>query len=134
MSDKVKSNASFLVQLIKSSVLGVLVSVVLVLVLAFILKFVELSDGMITIIDEIIKIISIFIATVNLVKKSPYKLLYKGAVVGSVYTILTFIVFSALKGSYSFGATLVVDIVLGAVVGIIVAVMINIFKKEKVAV
>ena len=134
MSDKVKSNAGFLVQLIKSSVLGVLVSVILVLVLAFVLKFVELSDGIITIIDEFIKIISIFVSTLSLVKKSPYKLLYKGAGIGAVYTILTFILFSALRGSYSFGTTLIIDIVLGAVIGIIVAIMINIFKKEKVAV
>ena len=134
MSEKVKNNASFLLQLVKSSVLGVLISIVLVLILAFVLKFVELSDGVITILDEIIKIISIFIATINLVKKSPYKLLYKGALIGAVYTILTFIVFSALRGNYTFGATFIVDIIMGAVVGIIVAIMVNIFKIDKVAV
>jgi len=134
MSDKVKNNVSLMLNLIKSAILGVIVSIVLVLLLAFVLKFVELTDGVISIIDEIIKIISIFIASISLVKKSPYKILYKSALLGGVYTFLTFIVFSALRGSYSFGLGLIVDVVLGAVVGIIVAIILNIFSKEKVVV
>lgn len=132
MSDKIKNNASFILTLIKSAILGVIISIVLVLALAFLLKFVELSDGVITIIDEIIKIISIFIATISLVKKSPYKILYKSALLGAVYMLLTYIVFSALRGNYTFGISLIIDIVLGAVVGVIVAIILNIFTKEKV--
>ena len=132
MSDKLKNNANFILGLLKSTILGVIVSIVLVLLLAFLLKFVELSDNVITIIDEFIKIISIFVATINLVKKSPYKILYKSALLGVVYTLFTFIVFSALRGSYNFGAGLIVDIVLGAVIGVIIAIILNVFSKEKI--
>lgn len=131
MKEKIKSNASFVISLLKSAILGVIVSIVFVLILAFVLKFVELSDGVITVIDEVIKIVSIFIATISLVKKSPYKILFKSALLGAVYTILTFIVFSALRGSYSFGLGLIIDIVLGAVVGIIIAIILNIFTRDK---
>lgn len=132
MSDKVKNNASFIFCLIKSALLGVVVSVILVLVLAFVLKFVELSDSVITIFDEIIKIISMFIAVINMVKKSPYKILFKSALLGAVYILLTFILFSALRGSYIFSLGLLIDVVLGAVVGIIIAIILNVFSKEKV--
>lgn len=132
MREKLKNNTNFIFALVKSAILGVIVSIVLVLVLAFVLKFVELSDNVITIIDEIIKMVSIFIATVSMVKKSPFKILLKSATLGAVYTILTFIVFSALRGSYSFTMGLVVDVVLGAVEGIIVAIILNVFTKEKV--
>lgn len=134
MSVKIKDNASFVLSLLKSAILGVITSIVLVLILAFVLKFIEISDGLITIIDEIIKIISIFIASINLVKRSPYKILFKSALLGAIYTLLTYIVFSALKGSYIFGLGLIIDIVLGAVVGIIIAVILNIFTKEKTVV
>lgn len=132
MSEDLKSKCNFVFQVIKSSVLGVVVSIVMVLILAFVLKFVELNDTTITIIDEIIKIISIFVATLNLINHCPYRILPKGALVGAIYTVLTFVVFSSLRGTFNFGASLIVDILLGALVGVIVAVILNIFKKEKV--
>ena len=134
MREKIKYNTGFFFNLIKSAMLGVGVSVALVLALAFVLKFVEMSDRMITVIDEIIKIVSIFISVIKFAKKSPYKILLKSALVGAVYTILTFILFSALKGSYNFGASLVIDIIFGAIIGIVISIIMNIFSKDKVVV
>jgi len=126
---KVKSN--FLLSLIKSAVIGLVVSVLLVLALAFLLKFVNLSDNVISIIDEIIKIISIFVAVISLVKSSPYKILLKGGIVAVVYTLLTFIVFSAFQNSFNFSFSLIIDLILAMVTGMIVAVILNIFSREK---
>lgn len=132
MQEKFKKNSSFVINLLKSAFVGVLVSVILVLVFAFVLKFVDLKDAVISVIDEIIKIVSIFMAVIYLIKRSPYKILYKSALVGAVYIILTFIVFSALRGHYSFGVSTIVDILLGTLTGAIIAIILNVFKKDKV--
>ena len=132
MQEKFKKNSSFVINLLKSAFVGVLVSVILVLVFAFVLKFVDLKDAVISVIDEIIKIVSIFVAVIYLIKRSPYKILYKSALVGAVYIILTFIVFSALRGHYSFGVSSIVDILLGTLTGAIIAIILNVFKKDKV--
>ena len=132
MQEKFKKNSSFVINLLKSAFVGVLVYVILVLVFAFVLKFVDLKDAVISVIDEIIKIVSIFVAVIYLIKRSPYKILYKSALVGAVYIILTFIVFSALRGHYSFGVSTIVDILLGTLTGAIIAIILNVFKKDKV--
>ena len=132
MQEKFKKNSSFVINLLKSAFVGVLVSVILVLVFAFVLKFVDLKDAVISVIDEIIKIVRIFVAVIYLIKRSPYKILYKSALVGAVYIILTFIVFSALRGHYSFGVSTIVDILLGTLTGAIIAIILNVFKKDKV--
>lgn len=132
MQEKVNNGSSFILNLIKSACVGVIVSVLLVLIFAFVLKFVDLSDGVISIIDEIIKIASIFVSILYLIKRSPYKILFKSALVGAVYVLLTFIVFSALRGEYSFGMSTIVDVLMGALVGSIIAIILNIFKRDKV--
>lgn len=132
MQEKFKKNTSFILSLLKSAFVGVLVSVILVLIFAFVLKFIDLNDKVISIIDEIIKVVSIFVATLYLIKRSPYRILFKSALVGAVYILLTFVVFSALRGSYSFGLSTIFDILLGALTGAIIAIILNIFKKDKV--
>ncbi len=132
MQEKFKKNSSFVLLLLKSAFVGVLVSVIMVLIFAFVLKFVDLKDGVISVIDEIIKIVSIFVATLYLIKRSPYKILYKSALVGAVYVLLTFVVFSALRGNYSFGLSTILDVLMGALTGAIIAIILNIFKRDKV--
>lgn len=126
-----KSKSNFILSLIKSAVVGVIVSILLVLIFAFVLKFINLSNTTISIIDQVIKIISIFVAVINLVKASPYKILLKGGLVGALYSILTFIVFSAFQNSFNFSTSLIFNILLGAVAGMIVSIILNIFSRDK---
>lgn len=132
MGEKLKNNTSFLLLVLKSALKGVLLSIVLVLIFAFVLKFINLDDRVISIIDEIIKIVSIFVAVISLIRKSPYKILLKSALVGAVYIFLTLIVFSALRGKFSFNFANLMDILLGAVTGIIISIILSVFSKDKV--
>lgn len=133
MSEKIKNGPKLFLQLIKSALLGVVVSILLVLALAFVLKFINLSNGMVRVVDEIIKIVSLLIATIHLVKKSPYKIFFKGICLGIMYTALTFCVFSIMKGGISFSLSALIDIILGGVTGCAIAVILNIFFGEKLA-
>lgn len=132
MGEKFKNKSSFLLLVFKSALKGVLVSIILVLIFAFILKFINLNDNVISAIDEVIKIISIFVSVISLVKKSPYKILLKSALVGAVYIFITLLVFSALRGKLVFNFASVIDILLGAVTGIIISIILSVFVKEKV--
>ena len=132
MQEKLKRNSTFVLDLLKSAFVGVIASILLVLLFAFVLKFIDLNDGIISFINEVIKVVSIMIAVLSLIKKSPYKILLKSVLVGVVYRVFAFILFSALRGSYSFGMSILIDIALAGLTGAIFAVILNVFKKDKV--
>lgn len=133
MSQKSK-HVSLVLSLVGGAIKGLIVSIILVLGLALLLKFVEIKDGMITILDQIIKIVSIFVAVKSVLKHHSAKTILVAFLVGAIYTALTFILFSALKGCYVFNIGVLVDILLGGVIGAIFAVILNIFSREKIRV
>ena len=131
MKEKLKKiNPSSIINILKTSLIGVIVSILLVLVFAFVLKFVDLSSGVIAVVDQIIKILSIFVAMVMLNKSNGEGLLVKGLLTGAVYSIFTFIVFSILNGGFNFSVGILTDIAFSALVGGAVAIFLNIVKKK----
>ena len=131
MKEKLKINPASIVSIIKASLVGVVTSILLVLLFAFILKFVDLSSGVITIVDQIIKIVSIFVAIFVLAKNSSDKLLVKGLIVGAIYSVLTFIVFSILNGGINISIAIFTDIAFSALVGGVSAILLNIVAKKQ---
>ena len=101
MKEKLKKiNLASITNILKASLIGVICSILLVLLFAFVLKFVELNSNIISIVDQIIKIISIAIAVIVL-NKNCEGLVIKSLIMGGVYSILTFIVFSIFTYSSS---------------------------------
>ena len=130
MKEKLKKvNLTSIINIVKASLIGVIVSILLVLLFAFVLKFVDLSSSVISLIDQIIKILSVFVAVVMLNKGDGNGLLIKGILVGAVYSILTFIVFSTLNGGFNLTSAIFTDIVFSALVGGVCAILINFTKK-----
>ena len=131
MKEKLKKiNLSLISSILKASLIGVVASILLVLIFAFVLKFVNLNSGTISLIDQIIKIISIIISIIVLNKMSAESLLIKGLFTGALYSILTFIVFSILNGGFSFSVGLLSDVAFSALVGGVSAILINMIKKK----
>ena len=131
MKEKLKKiNIGTVVNVLKASLIGVIVSILLVLLFAFVLKFVELGSSIISIIDQIIKILSIIVAVISLNKSIDANLLLKSLFVGAVYSILTFLVFSILNGGMVFGVGIFSDILFSALVGGASAILINMIKKK----
>lgn len=129
MKEKFKANPANIVKIIKSSLVGVITSILLVLLFAFVLKFIDLNSGVIAVVDQIIKIISIFIAILVL-SKNVDKLLIKGLLVGITCSVLTFIVFSILNGGINFSIAIFTDIAFSALVGGVGAILLNIIKRK----
>ena len=131
MKEKLKKiNLTSIVNIVKASLIGGGVSILLVLLFAFVLKFVDLNSSTISLVDQIIKIISVFIAVVILSKSSSESLLIKGLITGAIYSIVTFIVFSILNGGFNIGIGIITDIAFSALIGGISAILINIFAKK----
>ena len=131
MKEKLKKiNLTMVTNILKASLVGVVASILLVLIFAFVLKFVDLSSSTISIVDQIIKVISIIISIIVLNKVSPEGLLVKGLVTGAVYSIITFIVFSILNGGVNFSLGIFSDIAFSALVGGVASILINMIKKS----
>ena len=129
MKDKLKKiNLTDIANILKSALIGVVVSILLVLLFAFVLKFVDLGSAPISLVDQIIKILSIIVAILMLNKNDG--LLIKAIITGAIYSVITFIVFSVLNGSMVFSVGILTDIAFSALVGGAVAILLNIIKKK----
>ena len=104
-------------------------SLVLVLVFAFLLKFTNISDSAIAPVNQVIKGVSIFLGVFLGLKKCKELGLVSGLLIGFIYTLMAFLVFSILSGSFTFDITLLTDAVFGAVIGAICGIIsVNIKK------
>ena len=117
---ELKSNTSpILKYILKGSLIALCVSLVLILVFAFILKFTNVSDSIIMPVNQVIKGVSVFLGVFLGLKKSKELGLVCGLLIGFIYTIAAFLVFSILSGSFNFDITLLTDIVFGEIIGAI---------------
>ncbi len=114
----------------KGTLIALCLSLVLVLVFAFILKFTNIPDSIIFPINQVIKGVSIFLGVFISLKKSKELGLVSGLLIGFIYTFLAFLVFSILSGSFSFDITLLTDIVFGAIIGAICGIICVNIKKS----
>lgn len=128
---ELKTNTSpILKYILKGSLIALSVSLVLILVFAFILKFTNISDGIIMPVNQVIKGISVFLGVFLGLKKSKELGLICGLLIGFIYTIMAFLVFSILNGGFSFDITLLTDIVFGAIIGAICGIICVNIKKS----
>lgn len=130
---KVKSfSLSGVVNILKCCLLGVVVTLVGIVILAFVLKFVDLSSTMINYINDIIKGLSIFVIMLCIKKHSSDKLILKAIGAGIIYALLTFIIFSILNGSFVFNLAFVYDLLFSVIVAVLITIIINILKRKTI--
>lgn len=110
---------SFLLAIIKGSLIALCISLVGILIFAFILKFASISDKAIRPINQIIKGVSVLVGVFVAMRKVDKMGLVGGLLIGLVYTILAFVVFSLLDGNFEFNLTLLNDLLFGGIMGAI---------------
>lgn len=125
-----KFNSTLVLKSLKSAIIGVILSIILVLLLAFILKFVNMSDNALSYSNLVIKLISIFVAVLIFSRSNKEKLILKGALLGAIYIIVAFVVFSILNHSFNLGISFLLDILFGLCCGVASGVVINLFRKN----
>ena len=130
---KIKSlNFSGVLAIIKSCLLGLIITLVGIVLFAVVLKFVDVSSAVITWVNNVIKIVSIFFVMWSVKRKAGDKLLLKAIFAGALYAILTFIIFSILNGNFAFSLAFVYDLLFAIIVAMICAVVLSLLNRKSV--
>lgn len=129
--DKVQNqNGNLLGAMIRGSIISLCVAMALILIFAFVVKWANLNDGVINPINQIIKIVSLFFGVLGACKNNTNKFFTKGLLVGALFSILSFIIFSILNNfTFSVTPSLVWDILFGTLVGGVCSVIVYYIKK-----
>ena len=123
---------SSIISVIKGCLVSIAFSLICILFFAFIVKLFGLSDNILKIVNQIIKAISILFGTFVVLKYSNEKGLLKGLSIGICYTFLSFLIFSALNGSFVFDKSILNDTIFGGITGSICGIIsVNLKKKSK---
>lgn len=119
---------------IKGVLFSLIISVVLILILAVIAKYTDISDKTISAINQVIKVVALLFGILLGVKNQKGGLIV-GAIIGLLYTLLSFAIFSAISGKLTFDKVTVFDflicIAVGAVSGILTVNLKGLKKGEK---
>ena len=116
------------VRMITGLIVSLITSLTLILGFAFVIKSFELSDSVITPVNIGIKIISIG-AGVLIATKSGKKGLTKGILLGILYVVCSFVIYSILLKAFKLDIKFLLDLILGIVSGAILGIIcVNIRK------
>lgn len=130
---KLKSlNFDSFINILKSCLLGIVATLLGIVILAFVLKFVDLSSTLISHINNIIKGLSLLLVMLSIKKHNPNKLMLKAVVAGGLYAIITFVVFSILNGQFNLGLSFLYDLLFSIIVAVAITVILNLLKKKTV--
>ena len=128
--EKTEKQGKFFLNTLKGSLIALCVSLIGILIFAFLLRFLPIADGAISPINQVIKGLSILLGCFVGLKKSKEMGLVSGLIVGLFYTIISFVVFSILDGHFEFSKTLLNDILFGGIMGAICGVIaVNLRRK-----
>jgi len=128
---KIKFDFSGLLSIIKCALIGVISTLIGIVVFSVVLKFANLSGSVINYINDIIKVFSIFIMVMCIKRKDGSKLLIKSLFAGVIYSLLSFVVFSVLNGSFEFNLSFFYNLIFAVIVSAIVSVIVNILKQKQ---
>ncbi len=111
------SKKTFWLQILKGSLSAVSISLVLILFFALIVHFSGLSESFIMPINQVIKVLSIFTGTTLGLKTNKQQGFIKGLLIGLIYTIFAYVLFSILSSSISIGLSSLNDLAFGSLIG-----------------
>ena len=132
MSSLVKNNEkkSTLLSILSGTIVAISVTLVLILLFALLIRFFNINDSWIFPVNQVIKIISMFVGGVVFLKKQGNRGFFKGIIMGLIYYVLSYIVFSILQGGFALTMSnfydLILTVLMGGLIGIIV---VNIMKR-----
>ena len=116
--------------ILSGTIISIALTLVLILLFAVIIRFLNVPDKAIFPVNQIIKIVSLFIGISIVLKKTKNKGFLFGVLLGLIYFILSFLVFSILQGSFSLSLNNFYDLLLTSLMGGIRGIiLINFFKK-----
>ena len=115
---KPAEKSNMYLEVLKGLTIALIISLILILAMALIITFVDVSDTVIAVINQIIKAVSLLVASIIAFKEKSngWK---KGLILGIIYIVAAFLIFSLMDGKFTFGWNILFDLIAGAVMGII---------------
>lgn len=117
---------SLILQSLKAGILSLVFSCIGVLVLALIAKLCNLGDGVLPIVNQVLKVIAVALGTLISVKDE--KFLIKAIIGAVIFWLLSFAVFAVLGGQFNIG-----QIALDLGLALVAAVLVAVIKSRKAA-
>ena len=116
--EKTKSinKSNLILDIAKGVIFSLVISMVLIIVFAIIIRFVNVPDKFIMPINQVIKGISLLVGIIIALKGSD-KGFIKGLIIGIFYSIVSYIIFSILSSTLAFGLTTITDILFNSIIG-----------------
>lgn len=115
----VNTESNSFLGVLKGTFWAISISLICVLIFAFVIKFTSISESWITPINQGIKIVSILFGAYIMSKKIRSNGWLWGIILGSAYTLLAFLLFSILNGKFNFNISLLNDLIFGSIIGLI---------------
>ena len=115
--------------IVKGVFVALAVSLVSILLFAFLLRWTNISESLIAPVNQVIKGVSIFLGVFFGLKKVKCNGIINGLLIGFFYTILAFLVFSLLDGAFNFDRSLLNDLIFSLVTGAICGIICVNLKK-----
>ncbi len=121
-STKINSNENIVFDFLKGILIASLLSLGLVILAAFCLKWFDLPSVFIAPITLAIKGLSVLVGAIFAVKGT-HKGLAKGVLFGIIYIIVALVIFSLLAGTFAIGISTLLDVLFAALLGGIVGIV-----------
>ena len=125
-----KGVVRWILDIIKTVIIAVLVSMVLVLAFSLIVKATDIGDQTIDYVNLGIKIVSVLVGTILGFKRGGKFGWLKGLLSGVLYVVTSFLVFASISGNFSAQSLTWLDFLTGGVVGLLCGVIAVNVKKE----
>lgn len=129
----IKLNKKDFFEIFKGVIFSLIISVLTVIVFAIIVKFANLSSKTVEIVNIALKIISILTGTL-LAVGSGRQGLFKGGIIGLLFVLVSYLVFSLINGSFSVNPLTAFDVIFCLVAGLLSGVFtVNVRKGKESA-
>ena len=131
MSSKVETqqNKHKFLTILSGTLISISVTLILILLFALLIRFLNFSDSWIFPVNQVIKIISLVIGTVVILKKNKKNGFILGLLLGLIYFLASYLVFSILQGDFNWGLNNLYDLILTSIMGgLIGIILINFIK------
>lgn len=116
-------------EFVKALIVSVIITLLLVLLFAVIIRFCSIDTSYIAIINQVIKCVSIITSMLICFTRRTNGWL-RGFIFGLVYILAAFLIFSAFSSEFIFDIKLLNDCVLGGITGLIGGIIVVNIKKE----
>lgn len=128
-TNSVANKKSSFVGVLKGALVAVSTTLILILLFALIVRFFNVSDKWIFPINQVIKVISLILGVIVILKSSREKGFVKGLILGLTYFILSFVIFSILQASFKIGIKNIYDLILTTLMGGLIGIIVVNIKK-----